>query len=308
MPQRRVLADTPVNSARIVVVTLLTLLATLPASAATHPPEFWKAIAKAGFAPPADADLPALALELCDLFASPDPELRDDIGYSTFTAWVYQKKLLDAAALRPVTAKLLQNLRAEIGSTGTDAIFRRSFSALALGVVAARDNVDAILDERGFRELFDEALHYLDTETDIRGYDPVKGWMHSSAHTADLIKFLARSRYITTPDQVRVLDAIVRKMTSSGIFVFGEDERHARAILSIINRKDFDRDGFAGWLARAKPGMPKAALPAVQELHGRQNVKNLLAKLEVLLSADPAAGEAIVFARDRVRSTIKDLF
>jgi hypothetical protein len=293
---------------RRTILTIVTLSATLPAAAATHPPEFWKAIAKAEFAPPAGADVPALALELCDLFASPDPELRDDIGYSTFTAWVYQKKLLDAAALRPVTAKLLQNLRADIGSTGTDAIFRRSFSALALAVVAARDNVDAVLDERGFRELFDAALQYLDTEVDIRGYDPVKGWMHSSAHTADLIKFLARNRYITTADQARVLDAVVRKMTSSGVFVFGEDERHARVILSVINRQDFDRDGFAGWLARAKPGALKAVLPAVQELHGRQNVKNLLAKLEVLLFADPAAGEAIVFARDRVRSAIKDLF
>jgi len=295
--------------ARIAVLTaFITLSAAVPAIGATHPPEFWKAIAKAEFAPPAGADVPALTLELCDLFASPDPELRDDVGYSMFTAWVYRKKLLDAAALRPVTAKLLQNLRADIGSSGTDAVFRRSFSALALGVVAARDNVDAVLDERGFRDMFDGALQYLDTEKDVRGYDPVKGWLHSSAHTADLIKFLARNRYVTTADQTRMLDAIGRKMTSSGVFVFGEDERHARAILSVINRKDFDRQGFAAWLARTKPAALQAALPAVQELEGRQNIKNLLAKLEVLLSADPAAGDAIVFARDRVRSTIKDLF
>ena len=282
--------------------------ATTPIAGASHPPEFWKGIAKNEFAPPPGSDVRALALEICDLLASPDPELRDEIGYSAFTAWVYQKKLLDAAALRPVTAALLQNLKADIGSSGTDAVFRRSFSALALGVVAARDNADAVLDERGFRELLDAALHYLEAERDVRGYDPVKGWMHSSAHTADLIKFLARNRYVTAADQARVLDAIARKMSASSVFVYGEDERHARAVLSIVNRKDFDRDGFAAWLGRIRPAMPKAALPPVQDLQGRQNLKNLLAKLEVLLSADPAAGDGVAFARDRVRTTIKDLF
>jgi Protein of unknown function (DUF2785) len=276
--------------------------------AAAHPPEFWKAIAKAEFAPPAGADVPALALELCDLFASPDPELRDEVGYSTFASWVYQKKLLDSAALRPVMAALLKNLRADIGSIGTDAVFRRSFSALALSVVAARDNADAILDEASYRTLLDGALQYLDAEKDVRGYDPVKGWMHSAAHTADLIKFLARSRYIAIADQSRILDAVARKMTANGVFVYGEDERYARALLSIVNRKDFDRDGFAAWLLRAKPAPLKATLPAVSDLQGRQNAKNLFAKLEVLLSADAAPAESIAFARDRLRASLKDLF
>jgi len=278
------------------------------AAVAAHPPEFWKAIAKNQFAPPAGADVGALALELCDLFASPDPELRDDIGYSTFVAWVYQKKLLTAAALGPVTASLMRNLRADIGSTGTDAIFRRSFSALALSAVAARDNADPVLDEGGYRSLLDASLEYLGAEKDIRGFDPVKGWMHSAAHTADLLKFLARSRYATVADQTRILDGILAKMTSAPVFVFGEDERHARAILSIVNRKEFNREAFSAWITRAKPAPLRDALPPVQALQSRQNVKNLLAKLEVLLSADPAAGESIVLARDQVRAALKDLF
>ena len=192
---------------------LIVLLAgAAPADAATHPPEFWRAIAKAGFAPPAGSDVPALTIELFELFASPDPELRDQIGYSTFAAWVYQKKLLDATAIRPVTAGLVKNLTADIGSIGTDAVFRRSFSALALSVVAARANVDPILDEAGFRELLDAALRYLDSERDVRGYDATKGWVHSAAHTADLIKFLARNRFLAVADQTRILDGVARKM------------------------------------------------------------------------------------------------
>jgi uncharacterized protein DUF2785 len=281
--------------------------AATPASAA-HPPEFWRAIAKAAFAPPAGADVPALALELCDLLASPDPELRDEIAYSTLVSWAYQKKLLDGAALRPVTATLMRNLRSDIGSTGTDAVFRRSFSALALSIVAARDNADPVLDEVAFNELLDAALQYLETEKDLRGYDEMKGWMHSAAHTADLIKFLARSRYLRAADQTRILEAIAAKMTASLVFVYGEDERYARALLSIVNRTDFDRDAFAAWLTRTKPAPLREALPRAAVLQARQNTKNLLAKLEVLLSADPAASEAVVFARERVRGALKDLF
>lgn len=297
---------------RIAVVAVGIALFVTGAAAQPHPAgrpaEFWKGIAKDGFTPPPGSDVGALALALCDLFASPDPELRDDVAYSMFVSWAYQKKLLTAAMLRPVTAALEANLRADIGSTGTDAVFRRSFSALALSAVVARDNVDPVLDEAGFRELLTAALQYLATENDTRGFDAKKGWMHSAAHTADLLKFLGRSRYVTVADQTAILDGILRKMTTSPVFAFGEDERHARAILSIVNRQDFNRDGFDAWLTRAKPTPLKAALPAVADLQSRQNVKNLLAKLEVLLSPDAAAGDNISFARERVRAVLKDLF
>jgi hypothetical protein len=292
---------------QLVVAWAIAAAAAAPGQAA-HPPDFWRAIAKASFAPPAGADVPALALEVCELLASPDPELRDEIAYSTLVSWAYQKKLLDAAALRPVTATLLKNLRSDIGSTGTDAVFRRSFSALALSIVAARDNADSLLDEAAFRELLDAALQYLSAEKDVRGYDEAKGWMHSAAHTADLIKFLARSRHIRPADQARMLEAVAAKMTTSPVFVYGEDERYARALLSIVNRADFDRTAFAAWLGRTKPAPLGESLPRAAVLQARQNTKNLLAKLEVLLSADPAAKEGVVFARDQVRAALKDQF
>ena len=310
LPRRPVTAI-PWPMTRRVLIVCAAVVATVAGrttAGASHPPEFWRAIAKADFAPPPGADVPALTLELCELFASPDPELRDDVGYSTFASWVYQKKLLDARALRPVTAALVGNLSMGIGSTGTDAVFRRSFSALALSVIVARDNADPVLDEPGFRALLDATLRYLEQEKDVRGFDATKGWMHSAAHTADLIKFLTRSRYLAAADQMRILDAVLHKMTSNAVFVFGEDERYARALLSIVNRKDFDREAFSTWLSRAKPAPLKAGLPTVQELQARQNVKNLLSKLEVLLTADDGPSEGVAFARDRVRGITRDLF
>src|ERR1043165_3269004 len=85
-----------------------------PASVAEHEAAFWRAIAQNRYAPPAGSDVRALATELIDLLASPDPELRDEIAYSTLASWIYQQKLLDAAAVRGLADRLLANLTAQV--------------------------------------------------------------------------------------------------------------------------------------------------------------------------------------------------
>lgn len=254
----------------------------------SHSKEFWQAIIKNGYTPPERTSVPDLARSLVALLGSPDPEFRDEIGYSTLTSWIYQKRLLSPDDLRPLVAELLGNLTRGIGSVGSDAVMRRSFSALVLSVVVARDNAAPFLKENEFRSILQGALGYADSEKDLRGYDPLKGWIHSAAHTADLLKFLGRSRYLTTSDQPAILSAIRRKLRSADlVFSFGEDERLARAVLSIVARPDFDATGFHEWTLSCKPVQPATARPPIAELITNQNLKNALAKLEVLLVSLP---------------------
>lgn len=279
------------------------------ASAPPHSLAFWKAIVEHESTPPDGADMPALARELVDLLASPDPVLRDEIGYSVLTAWIYQKRILEPNAIRLIADRLLTNLLLGIGEQNNDGVFQRSFSALMLSVIVARDNAAPYLTAADLRRIEGSALRYLADEADVRGYDPVKGWMHSAAHTADLLKFVARSRFLEPAGQTMILDGIGRKLvTAPVVFTHGEDERFARAVLSVINRQDFDRDGFRAWLTRTKPAPIRTALPPREQLTATQNVKNLFAKLEVLLSQDPQAPEPIQFARDALRAALKDMY
>ena len=89
---------------------------------------------------------------------------------------------------------LATSLRAGIGEAGTDTVLLRSFSALDLSILAALELQDPALDDSGYRGLLDDALAYLAAERDLRGIDPRVGWIHATAHTADLLKFLARIR------------------------------------------------------------------------------------------------------------------
>jgi Protein of unknown function (DUF2785) len=257
--------------------------------ASVHGKAFWQAIAKNDYAVPAGESVAELSGELSGMLGSRDPELRDETAYTTLTYWIYEKRLLSAAELRPLIAEWVGNLSRDVGSMGNDSVLRRSFSALMLSVVVARDNAAPFLEEKEFRNILERTLAYFDAEKDLRGYDPEVGWMHSAAHTADLLKFLGRSRYFTRDDQAAILGAVGRKLRSAGVvFTFGEDERLARTVLSIVGRADFDSAGFHAWLAGCKPVPPGSARPAVAELRSYQNLKDMLAKLEVVLVSLPS--------------------
>jgi hypothetical protein len=274
-----------------------------------HDRAFWQAIVKADYAVPPNEQVVPLARELSAMLASPDPELRDDFGYSILAAWIFQKRLIQDAPLRALIAEWTKNLDANIGSTDTDDVFRRSFSALMLSVAVARDNATPYLDAAEVRTLLAASLSYLARERDVRGYDADKGWMHSAAHTADLLKFLARSRHLPTGAQQEILDAIAAKLRTAPIpYAFGEDQRFARAVLSIINRSDFDRQVFDAWLQRAKPTWPKAGRPDAALVRGNLNLSNLLAKLYVILSQQPQPGEGARAALEGVSAAVKTLF
>lgn len=282
---------------------------------ATHDKAFWQAIVDHDFAPPTpDAAVP-LARELSTYVASPDPVLRDDLCYTILVDWMYKKHLIPPDVVRSIAAEWQANLRRDIGSVDTDAVFRRSFSALMLSVVAAMSvegtppSFDASADE--IHALLASALEYLQAEKDVRGYDPQKGWMHSAAHTADLLKFLARSKHFTVADQHAVLDAIGRKLREAPVvFTHGEDERFARTILSIVRRSDFDQPAFTTWLKDALPARTPDSIRDPAYLRGRQNVTNLFAKLEVLLSLEDEAAitPPTRAARDGLRASLKRLF
>lgn len=268
----------------------------LAAAPAEHDLAFWRAVVVARYAPPAGEDVTALTMELAEMLASADPERRDDIAYSTLANWIYLRKIITGAALGSLTDRLIANLSNGIGERGTDGIFRRSFSALTLAALAARDNAEPVLDAAASHRIEQAALTYVAAEQDLRGYAADTGWMHSAAHTADLLMFLGRSRHLDAAGQARFLTAIGTKLTAVPVvFTHGEDERMARALLSIVNRSDFDQAAFAAWLARTKPAVP--AKPTVAQLSASQNWKNALTKLEVLLSNEASPSDAAVAAR-----------
>lgn len=259
-----------------------------------HSKEFWRKIAQDNYRLPAGESATSLIQELAGLLGSPDPELRDEFGYAISASWIYRDHLFAPNEVERLARVYEDNLKAGVGETGGDSVLRRSFSALVLSTIAALDNKQTTLSDDAFRTLLDSSLNYMAAERDLRGYDPEKGWLHATAHTADLLKFLGRSPRLRSSDQGRILDAIGGKLKGNGRpFVFGENERMAAAVLSLVLRKDSDEPAFEAWLNRlvkegeglwSQPKLDTAQFAAVQ------NIKDLLRSLLVQLSglAQPA--------------------
>ena len=252
----------------------------------THDKAYWQAIIASDFALPADASLQALVQELCGYLASTDPGLRDDIAYSVLTQWIYVKRIVPPELRGELIDQWTANLRRGIGEKGKDSVIIRSFSALMLSVAVALDNEAPYLDDPAFDRLLDAALAYLRDERDVRGFDAEKGWLHSAAHTADLLKFLGRSRYLEVNQQSAILTAIADKLAQlDHVLVHGEDERLARAVVSIVARDDADMPAFEPFLNSLKP-LRIEGLPTSAELALNQNRKHVAVSLYAVLNTD----------------------
>ena len=273
---------------------------------------FWQELAK-DCAVPAGESAFGLVGEAVSFLGSPDSAWRDDVGYGVVAACVYQKKLLKPEERRELVARLEANLRSGIGETGTDSVLLRSFSALDLSILAAVEDEQPALDEGGYRRLLDDALAYLRDERDLRGLEPRVGWIHATAHTADLLKFLARDTRFTKNDQARLLEAAWSKATAPGtpVFTHAEGERLAAALLSVARRPDFDPAILDPWLARfvsLEKTVWEKSPPDPATLDASQNARDLLRSVYVLLSLPeppPTAGQAR--AREKVLATVQQI-
>jgi hypothetical protein len=271
---------------------------------AAHDKAFWSALRATRFNAPSAQVMP-LALEAATLLGSPDPELRDTIAYEALATWIYKDQRLAPEELQQLRVLLAANARRGLGEQDGDGLFLRSFSILVLSVLAAEDLKKPYLDTQQFDSLVDLAVEELGRERDLRGYVPGKGWGHATAHCADLLKFLSRSRWLRADQQARIVDAVAERLRTAGqVFVWGEDARLAAALTSLARRADADPGPFEAWFARlreehaavwAGPFEPARYVPVRAQL-------NALNALAANLEADTGPGAAIRTALRSLRS------
>jgi hypothetical protein len=210
--------------------------------------EAWVAMATGGFVVPTDRRAVDLLVEMNALLLSPDPVLRDEVAYSAAARWILRDKALTPPELRRIRDRWLQNLEVGLGEAGTDTVFGRSFSALCLSLIAAADVQAPFLEPSEVQGLFDRLLDYLARERDLRGFDPARGWMHSVAHTADALKFLARNPKLGPGTEARLLTAVRQKIESADAALsWGENDRMALALHAAVRRADADPAALEAW-------------------------------------------------------------
>jgi hypothetical protein len=211
--------------------------------------QFWLALTNNDYQVPDGHTLNELTRELFGYLGSTDPELRDDIAYIVYANFLKREKY-SKDDIRAHVKELLANLDKGIGETETDSVFLRTFSVLLLSEIVHNDNKKPLLDRKQVHSILAGGLRYLSLEKDPRGYVPVKGWAHALAHTADLMLVLGTNRFTDRSDHKNILKAIADKLVRSTnwVYIHGEDERLAKAVIAILERNMIVLDFLQEWL------------------------------------------------------------
>lgn len=276
------------------VVSSVTVVAQPPPSRARG---YWLSLAAGGFVVPEGQRAVDLLLEMNTLLTSPDPVLRDEVAYAAAERWILRDKRLSPADLRRLIEQWTGNLDVGLGESGTDRVFGRTFSALCLSLVAAFDLTSSFMTPVEAQALFDRTLDYFQRERDLRGYDPKRGWMHSVAHTSDVLKFLARNPKLPRGTDTRLLAAVAAKIDSAEtVFTWGENERLALALHAAVRRPDADGAALEAWTKRwveAHQGL-WAGGPRIEprQFARVENAKQVMRSLYTALSLDAAPSPA----------------
>jgi hypothetical protein len=202
-----------------------------------------------------------LTAELTTMLGSIDPVERDDIAYPILATWISEGVYDDllAGLGDGMTAGLTQGL----GESGTDSVFRRSFSALVLAECVERDNTESLLPPIKILEWGDRVAGWLVRERDVRGFVPERGWAHAVAHGADVVGVLADSPHFGLNELTVLLDVIADRVVleSPTPLTSGEPDRLARATMSVLRRRLVPLRIIEPWLARITAAATRAGAP-----------------------------------------------
>ncbi len=248
---------------------------------------FWMGIKEQEGAVPEGYTAIQLLPELMAGLGSLDPELRDGLCFEILAYWIGEGRFTDGE-VQQITEQLLANLRVGIGEGENDQVFLRTFSVLVLAYgVVPYDRQKGVLPEGLRRRILDEGLRYLADEQDLRGYAPDKGWAHSVAHTADLLREVAAHAAFGAEDLERILYGIGEKVLAPTHYALidNEDGRLVRAVMKVLHRELVPLERLVAWVASIGGEEPRhKAYVAGRDNARYHNVRAFLKALHVFLS------------------------
>jgi Protein of unknown function (DUF2785) len=111
----------------------------------------------------------------------------------------------------------------------------RSTSLVLLSALIFSLNAENDISSPLVRKTFTSLIEYMNFETEFRGYDSEFGWIHTIAHTADLIDELVKTDLLSVYDLHLVFESMFKMIKNARTPLnFGENQRVAYCIYGII--------------------------------------------------------------------------
>lgn len=211
---------------------------------------FWDQVRATGLEVPSERPLDELTTELTIMLGSSDAHRRDETAYQVLATWISRGVYDDLLA--GLGDGMTAGLEVGLGESGTDSVFRRSFSALILAECLERNaRIDTLPSAKVF-DWGDRLASWFIREQDLRGHVTGKGWAHAVAHGADAVAELARFPGLGLPELTVLLDVLADRVLSptEQRLVHGEPDRLALATSAALRRDLVPLGVLEPWLAR----------------------------------------------------------
>ena len=248
---------------------------------------YWQQVRSAEMKVPTDRPLADLTAELTRMLGSVDPVERDEIAYPILATWISEGVYDDLLA--GLGDGMAAGLTQGLGESGTDSVFRRSFSVLVLAECIERDNAEALLPPIKILEWGDRVTGWLVRERDVRGFVPERGWAHSVAHGADAMAVLANSPHVELNELTVLLDVIADRvlLQTPAPMTSGEPDRLAVATMAILRRRVVPLRIIEPWLARITAAATRTAVPDRDPFAVTANPEAFLRALHIQVAFAP---------------------
>ncbi len=188
----------------------------------------------------------ALPYLLSDL-GSPDVSARSD-ALSAFERWI-SKSYLSITQLNILIEKSLEGMRHQLGNSGDDSVFVRSYSALLLLELFHSNLERAIFDGAKLELIYTTVTDAFLGERDYRATVPGKGWAYAIPHIGDNFWKLSQTKGLEHHHE-KILETVGVKLRTTGthIFRFFEDERLAYVVADVLKQGTVTVEFFEGWI------------------------------------------------------------
>ena len=248
---------------------------------------YWQQVRSAEMKVPTDRPLADLTAELTTMLGATDPVERDEIAYPILATWISDGVYDDLLA--GLGDGMAAGLTQGLGESGTDSVFRRSFSGLVLAECIGRDNTESLLPSTKLLEWGDRVTGWLVRERDVRGFVPGRGWAHAVAHGADAIGTLASSPHFGLNELTVLLDVIADRVLieTETPLTSGEPDRLALATMSVFRRRLVPLRIIEPWLARITAAATGSGAPDRDPYLVTANPESFLRALHIQVAFAP---------------------
>jgi hypothetical protein len=226
-----------------------------------------------------DIDKLNLATSLMDYIGDLRSEVRDDLIYVVL-AHLFHDQHLNEEELTQFLKELKSesHLFYDMNNKEQWSILKRSFSILQLVILVYVHRRDHVIDVKDIDLLFDDFMNYLSQEKVFLGYDESVGWVHATAHSADL---LAQFMQLETCDEKKLMlmfnqiQMLVKQRNE--IYTHNEDERLVKAVIKGLDRNLLTQAFLTTWVKQFT--LDHEVTDQEERLNLKHNIKQFLSSL-----------------------------